>query len=218
MQNYANGHDLARLSISVGIAVGHQYLREGLRAVLGNTPGIDVIGVAADGAAAIRIVSNFRPQILIASTELPGYDSLALLRELRLTSAGTLPIIMFRHSEMPDVRAFVRAGARGLVPDDYPIDDLATAVRTAVSGHLALAPHIVTMLTTEPAPPPSLTRRESQLLQLIADGRSNSEIGMALGIGVKTVDTHRRSLYRKLGAHNTGELLMRALRAGLIAA
>jgi DNA-binding NarL/FixJ family response regulator len=202
--------------VRLAIVESHPYLREGMRSFLASEADFEVVGTVAEADAALAQVQRLHPDVLVIGPNQSSSRGLETLQELRRHGLHSRTILLARRAAMPDVRVLVDAGARGILPDDHAVADLVAAIRTVANGDVALAPEFVTALAVGRAARPGLTRREEELLTLIARGHSNSEIGSALGIGVKTVDTHRRTLYRKLEAHNASELLMNALRLGLI--
>jgi DNA-binding NarL/FixJ family response regulator len=203
--------------VTVAVAASDQYTREGLRSFLARERDIRFVGDAAHGAALAALIATHQPHVAIATGTLPGL--VALDTSTRLAPRTRLVII--DHGAARDPHCPVVAGASVLLPPDHTVPELLHAVRSVAPGDLAPPRPLAPAPRRDHAQyrdgaAVALTGRERDLLRLIADGCSNSEIGAHLGIAIKTVDTHRRTLYRKLGAHNASELLMRALHLRLL--
>jgi DNA-binding NarL/FixJ family response regulator len=199
--------------IRVLIVDDHPAVRRGLRTFLELTEDIDVVGEAADGVGVADLVAEHRPDVVLLDMVLPGLDGLGVLAELRERGLGARVLVVTSFTDRRSALPAVRAGARGYLSKDVEPEALATAVRSVHAGHLLLDPELTATLLAEP---PSLTARESDVLALVADGRSNREIARALALSEKTVKTHVSSILLKLGLADRTQAALYAVRTGLV--
>jgi DNA-binding NarL/FixJ family response regulator len=203
----------------VVLAENHALVRQGLRALL-EREGFLVIGEAADGQEAIRLVSSTRPDIAIFDISMPQLNGLDAARQLQKASQTKI-ILLTRHDEDPYITEALRAGARGYVLKTQAATDLVQAIHQVLRGGVYLSPGISRAVVeaylskSEPAADP-LTARERQVLQMIGEGNSTKDVARVLGISVKTAESHRARLMRKLDIHETASLVRYAIRRGLI--
>lgn len=203
----------------VVLADNHALVRQGLRALL-EREGFLVTGEAADGQEAIHLVSNTRPDIAIFDISMPQLNGLDAARQLQKTSQAKI-ILLTRHDEDPYITEALRAGARGYVLKTQAATDLVQAIHQVLRGGVYLSPGISRAVVeaylskSEPAADP-LTARERQVLQMIGEGNSTKDVARVLGISVKTAESHRARLMRKLDIHETASLVRYAIRRGLI--
>lgn len=215
---------MADKAITVVTADDHFFFREGVRSFLAYQPGICLLGTAADGAEALALVERHRPDVLVTDVNMPVMDAHQLVPEVRRRCPATRIVILTISSEARDVIPLLEAGATGYLLKDDTGTSLADTIRAVAAGRAAITPavaHLVRDASSNPrtasAPAaPRLTGRERDVLGLLAQGLSNAEAAARLGIGIKTVETHRTGLYRKLDAHNASELIVAALRHRLI--
>ena len=207
------------MTIRVVVADDQEIVRTGLSIMLNTQPGIEVVGEAPDGRAAVELARRLRPDVCLFDIRMPELDGIEATRQLAGPSvADPLAVVVITTFDLDEyVYAALRAGARGFLLKDAGTALLAQAVRAAADGDALIAPSITTRLLkafadTAPAaaPPPQpidpLTEREEEVLALVARGRTNAEIAAELFITLSTVKTHVTSLMTKLGARNRVEI------------
>jgi len=208
--------------IRVAIADDHALVRQGLRRILEAELDIQVVGEARDGEEALRLVRTTRPDVLILDISMPGKDGLEATRAIRSREARTRILILTMHNEEHYALRTLRAGAHGFLYKGADSEELLRAVRAVSQGITYLPQEIERAFAEkfvhpeEAHPAERLTDREFQVLRLIARGLTNREIAEELGIRLKTVDSHRRRVLKKLGLRNNAELTRFAIRHGLI--
>lgn len=201
--------------ITVLLADDHPLVRRGFRRMLEDDPGIEVVAEASDGEEAVHLAKTSRPQVVVIDYAMPGLSGVAATRQILRDAPETKVIVLSMHSEETLVRQAIGAGARGYVLKSAIDLDLAAVVKRAAAGEAVLDPR----LTVDPLKGDrgsSLTPRELQVLQLICDGKSNREIAAALELSVNTVAVHRANIMNALGIHKTAELVVYAIRNGLV--
>lgn len=192
----------------------HALVRAGLRARLQAEPGIGAVAEAADGEAALALLDAQDTDLVLADISMPGMTGIELLQSVRERHPA-LPVIvlsMYNHREY--VTAAVRAGARGYVLKDGPLDEIVDAVCTVLAGERYFSGPVADLARTAPDTEVQITGREREVMLLVAHGRSNKEAAARLGISARTVETHRLSLRRKLGVDSPSELLKYAVAHG----
>jgi DNA-binding NarL/FixJ family response regulator len=205
----------------------HRILREGLKALLANQAGIEVVGEASDGAEAVEQVAALRPDVVIMDMVMPRMNGIEATAEIHRRFPASRVLILSMYDEAEYVQQVIRAGAAGYVLKGYAADDLLRAIAEVHAGASFLHPSVAAKLIADyvrqaPAPAsvehdePPLTPREREVLKLIADGNTNQEVAERLRLSRKTVENHRTSIMRKLGVHDVTELVKYALRTGLI--
>ncbi|MGN6564467.1 MAG: response regulator [Thermomicrobiales bacterium] len=204
--------------ISVVIADDHPFLREGVRSFLSTEPGIAVIGMGGNGAEALQLIEEHHPAILVTDVRMPVMDGLQLLAELRRRALPTRAVVLSVGGDPTDIVELFEAGAAGYVLKDRAVSDLVEVIHAVAEGQVAIGADVV------PAPdlpvdnlPHGLTTSEIAVLALLARGLHSDDISARLGISVDAVAVDEASLRRKLGAETAAELLIAALREGLIA-
>lgn len=214
--------------IRVVIADDEALVRSGLAVLLRHEPGFEVVGLAADGLAAITLVREHHPDVVLMDIRMPGIDGLEATRRLaRDASTGSSRVLVlttFDHDE--NVFAALRAGASGFLPKDTEPDRLLDAIRVVASGESLLAPHATRRLIEEfrrgaPAAKPTpaldvLTEREVEVLAAVAAGLSNAEIADRLTISYATAKTHVSRLLTKLDARDRAQLVILAFENGVV--
>lgn len=213
------------MSIRVVVADDQDLVRTGLAMILDAQDGIDVVGQAADGPAAVETVARERPDVLLVDIRMPGYDGIEVTR--RVAGPGVpqpVAVVVITTFDLDEyVLGALRAGARGFLLKDAGPELLVQAVHAAAAGDALIAPGVTRRLLstfadslpvapTQPREP--LTEREEEVLALVARGRTNAEIGTELFIGITTVKTHVAALLTKLGARNRVEIAMWAYQTG----
>jgi DNA-binding NarL/FixJ family response regulator len=210
--------------ISVLIVDDHAVVREGLRTFLELQDGLEVIGEAADGVEAVQQASQLRPDVILMDLVMPGLDGVGAMRALREEVPDSRVIVLTSFLDEEQVLPAIQAGAAGYLLKNVEPSELARAISAAHRGEAIIDPtaaaRLVQALTEGSAPrsaePERLTRREREVLELIAGGRSNKRIALELGIAEKTVKTHVGHLLAKLGVADRTQAALLAVRDGLV--
>ncbi len=202
--------------ISVLLVDDHSLVRRGFRRLLEDASDIDVAGEASDGAEAVRLAEKLRPQVIVMDCALPGMSGLVATRRILELSPQIAVLMLSMHSEDTWVRQSFDAGARGYLLKSAIDLDLATAIRKVAAGETVLDPQISRPSALKGERDYGLTVRELEILQLIVDGKSNKEIAAQLELSVNTVAVHRANIMDALGIHKTAELVVYAIRNGLV--
>jgi DNA-binding NarL/FixJ family response regulator len=210
------------MSLDILLADDHLIFRQGLRVVL-EREGFNVVGEASDGHESVRLAEAFRPQIAVLDLVMPvlnGLDAIGLIREV---SPRTRSVLLTMYSDEHYVVGALKAGVRGYVIKTQAAQDLVQAIRTVHQGMIYLSPGVSTLiveayLAQTPISEGSLTTRERQVLQLVAEGKTSKEIAQVLTVSPKSAESYRTRLMQKLEIHNTAGLVRYAIRHGLIQA
>ncbi len=211
------------MAIRVLLVDDHSVVRQGLRMFLALDPDIEVIGEAANGAEALELAHSLAPDVVLMDLLMPVMDGVTAIGRLRRELPETEVIALTSVLEDDKVVGAVRAGAIGYLLKDTHADDLCRAIKAAAAGQVQLSPQAAARLLREvkapaaEAPREALTERETEVLRLVAEGRSNKEIAQALVIGEKTVKTHVSSILAKLGVPSRTQAALCAVRTGLAA-
>jgi two-component system, NarL family, response regulator NreC len=203
------------------LADDHALVRDGLRAVLAREPDIQVVGEAADGRDALRLVETAKPDVAVLDLSMPLLNGLDVARQLVARDRGPRTILITMHVEDRYVLDALRAGVRGYVLKKQAAADLVRAIREVAGGRVYLSPGVGATVAEAirsggPAPDERLTPREREVLQLVAEGKTTKEIAAILNVSVKTADAHRTRLMQKLDIHDIAGLTRCAIRLGLI--
>ena len=219
------GH-LPREKRRIVIAEDYTILREGLRALLSSHPDLEIVGEAADGQTAIRTVERLKPDLALMDLSMPKMTGLDAIKEIKKRSPDTRVLVLTVHKTEEYILEAFKAGADGYVLKDASHNELGLAVSSVLSGHQYVSPGISDKLIEgylegrERARPKTswdtLTRREREIIKLIAEGHKNKEIADYLCISAKTVEKHRANLMKKLDVHNIQALTTLAMEKGLI--
>ena len=201
--------------ITVLLADDHSLVRRGFRRLLEDDPSILVVGEASGGEDAVELAARLKPRVVVMDCAMPGMSGLAATRQILRELPDTAVLMLSMHSEETLVRQALDAGARGYVLKNALDLDLAAAVKRLAAGETVLDPAVSKpeMLKGERN---GLTPRELEVLQLICAGKSNREIAAALDLSVNTVAVHRANIMNELGVHKTAELVVYAIRHGLV--
>lgn len=185
-------------AIRILVVEDHHVVRQGLVALLNIMPGIEIVGQAADGAEAIRLYSDLRPDITLMDLQLPGISGVEAIRRIRQNDSSARFIVLTTFDGDEDIYRALEAGARAYLLKGMTVDELTAAIKAVHAGKTRIAPNIAEKLA-ERMSGQTLTAREQDVLERIAAGRSNKEIASDLQISEATVKTHINSLLGKLG-------------------
>jgi len=202
------------------LADDHALVRQGLMAFL-ERQRFQVVSEASDGQEAVRLAEDTQPDVAILDISMPILNGVDAARELKKSSPKTRVIILTKHDEDQYVTEALRAGVRGYVLKSQVANDLLHAIQEVCRGSVYLSPSISrtvvgAYLSKADVGADPLSARERQVLQLVGEGKSTKEIATQLGISVKTAESHRTRLMRKLDIHETASLVRYAIRRGLI--
>ena len=201
--------------ISVLLVDDHSLVRRGFRRMLEDESGIRVVGEASDGHKAVEAVGALQPDVVIMDFALPSMNGAVATRRIRELYPNTEVLILSMHAEPGYVRSCLEAGARGYLLKNAMDLELVSAVRKVAAGEQTLDQRLGDLKeTVETAP--KLSTRELEVLQLIVHGKSNKEIAVVLQLSVNTVSVHRANIMQTLDIHNTAELVVYAIRHGLV--
>lgn len=211
-------------NIRILIADDHAIMREGVRALLEIHEDMDVIGEAGDGREAVAKVSELTPDIILLDISMPFMDGLEATRRIRKANPNTSVLILTQHEDKEYVLSAVKAGAAGCISKKAVSSELVSAIRAIYRGGSFLYPPVAKLLIEdylqrtdgETDPYERLTDREREVLQLVAEGRTNQEIADLLVLSMKTVLGHRAKIMEKLDIHSRTDLIKYAIRRGLI--
>jgi DNA-binding NarL/FixJ family response regulator len=207
--------------IRILLADDHSLVRQGFRMILCGQPDMEIAGEAANGREALEAAERTRPDVVVMDVAMPELNGIEATRRLSALSPNTRVLALSMHKDSAYVREILRAGARGYLLKDSFDSDLVAAVRAVARGEGYLSPAVSEAVLSDyrkhvTDPVDLLTPREREVLQLIAEGKTNKEIAVALNLSVYTVDAHRGRIMEKLNLHNTGELVRFAMRKGLV--
>jgi len=202
------------------LADDHPIVREGLRALL-EREGFDVQAEAADGREAVRLARDLSPHVALLDLVMPLLNGLDAAREIRRASPRTKRILLTMYTEDSYVIEAIRAGINGYVLKTQAVADLAQATREVCQGRVYLSPGISrtvieAYIDRTEHPPDPLSRREREVLQLVAEGKTSKEIAHLLGVTTKTAEVHRVRIMKKLGIQGTAALVRYAIRRGVV--
>src|SRR5579872_4697764 len=217
--------DQNMLEIKVLLADDHAVLREGVKMVLEVNPGITVVGEAEDGREALDLVEKLDPDVVVMDIAMPNLNGLEATRQIKRRFPRTQVVILTMHENQQYLVQIVKVGAVGCVLKRAAGTELVTAVKAAARGESYFSPAIANMLLEDYRvrlrnegrdPQELLTEREREILQLVAEGRTNQEIADQLTLSIKTIQTHRAHIMEKLDAHDRTDLVKHAIRMGMI--
>ena len=209
-------------TIRILLADDHPIVRDGLRAILGTQPDFEVVGEAAHGTEVLRQVDVLQPDLLLLDLEMPRMDGVETLRQLRAAHPQVRVLVFTAFDTDERIMGALRAGAQGYLLKGTPREELFAAIRIVHDGGSLLQPivaaHLIRRVVDPPSPAvhESLTPREHEVLELLAQGLQNKEIAAALAITQRTVKFHVSAVFHKLGAGNRTEAVTIAAQRGLV--
>ncbi len=206
------------MTIKIVIADDHAVVRQGLKMFLLDDPDFDVIGEAQNGAEALRLAHELKPDVILMDLLMPVMDGISAIGHVRRECPDTEVIALTSVLEDASVVGAVRAGAIGYLLKDTQADELIRSIKAAANGQVQLSPQAAARLVREvraPESPESLTERETDVLRLLAQGKANKEIARELIIGENTVKTHVSSILLKLGVQSRTQAALYARQIGL---
>jgi DNA-binding NarL/FixJ family response regulator len=202
--------------ISVLLVDDHSLVRRGFRRILEDARDITVVGEASDGAEAVRLAEQLRPQLIVMDCALPNMSGLDATRRILEKFPETHILMLSMHSEDTWVHQALDAGAHGYILKSAVDMELVTAIRRVVAGEIVLDPQVSRTTNLKGEGKSGLTVRELEVLKLIVAGKSNKEIAIDLDLSANTVAVHRANIMDALGIHKTAELVVYAIRSGLV--
>jgi two-component system NarL family response regulator len=212
------------MSIRILLVDDHQMMRDGLRSILDLEGGFDVVGEAGTGYEALELVEKLRPDVVVMDIGMKDLNGMEATRQIKTRSSEAKVIALSTYSDESYVLGMLEAGASGYVLKEAAVEEMRRAIRAVAGGNHYLSPEIagsvVASRVREPSPEGTpaasqLAPRERQILQLLAEGHTSSEIAQKLHIATTTVDSHRRNIMKKLDLHSVAELTKYAIREGL---
>lgn len=203
------------------LADDHSVVRQGFGLILSSQPDFEVVGEAANGREAVERCAELQPDVVVMDVSMPELNGIEATRRLSEVAPRTRVLALSMHKDSVYVREILRAGARGYLLKDSVDSDLISAVRSVAKGDGYLSPAVSDAVLTDyrkhvSDPIDLLTSREREVLQMIAEGKTNKDIANTLNLSVYTVEAHRGRIMEKLNLHSTGELVRFAIRNGLI--
>jgi len=202
--------------ITVLLVDDHALVRKGFRRMLEDDRAISVVGEASDGNEAVRLALELRPKVTVMDCALPGISGIEAARQIRAKNPEAMVLMLSMHSEDTLVRQALEAGARGYILKNAIDLDLVAAVKRAAEGQMVLDPQLAKPEALKGERDSGLTPRELEILQHIVAGKSNKEIAAELNLSSNTVAVHRANIMDALGIHKTAELVVYAIRNGLV--
>jgi DNA-binding NarL/FixJ family response regulator len=206
------------------IADDHGIMREGLRSLFEKLPDVEVVGDAEDGRGAVALAIELRPDLVVMDVGMPGLNGIDACRQIIDQMPTTRVLALSMHSDARFVTRMLEAGASGYLVKSSLFEQLADAVKTVAAGEVYISPqlgdafggdHTIAIAARPRGGKESLTRREREVLQLVAEGKSTKAIAAVLHVSTKTIDTHRAQIKEKLGMRSVAELTKYAIKEGL---
>jgi DNA-binding NarL/FixJ family response regulator len=204
-------------TIRILITDDHPVVREGLAGMLAEQPDFEVVGMAADGEAAVTLHRTLTPDVTLMDLQMPGLDGVGAIKAIQAQHPAAHILVLTTYADADILRA-IEAGATGYLLKDAPREELFRAIRATAAGESVLAPAVAVRLMTRMRAPAeeNLSAREIEVLQLVAKGSSNKEVGKALHISTATVKTHLIHIYSKLGVDDRTAAVTTAIEKGII--
>ena len=207
--------------IKVLLADDHTIVRQGLKLILAAQPDFEVVGEAANGREAAELAEKLRPDIVLMDVQMPELNGIEATRRMVAANSRIRVLVLSMHKEALYVREVLKAGARGYILKDAIDTELLSAMRSVARGDGYISPAVSGALLTDyreqsSNPLDTLSTREREVLQLIAEGKTNKEVATKLNLSVYTVDSHRSKIMEKLNLHSAGELVRFAMKNGLV--
>ncbi len=212
------------MSIRILLADDHKIVRDGLRALLKNQSGMEVIAEAGDGRSTVQMAQELLPNVVIMDIAMPDMNGIEATRRIIAEAPGTKVVALSMHSDRQFVIGMLKAGASGYLLKDCAFEELDNAIHAVIANRTYLSPKLADIIIkdytrlfpkTEFSVFSILTLREREVLQLLAEGKTTKEISSSLNISTKTVETYRKQLMDKLDIHSIAELTKYAIREGL---
>lgn len=212
------------MSVKIILADDHRIMREGLRALLEREEGIEVLAEAENGRTTVELCRELNPDVVVIDIGMPDLNGIDATRQIVRESPTVKVIALSMHSDRKFVKEMLSAGASGYLLKDSAFEELGTALATVINNQTYLSPKIADTVVkdylgkVEPQESnvsPALTRREREVLQLIAEGKSTKDIAAQLYVSIKTIETHRKQIMEKVGVSSVAELTKYAIREGL---
>jgi DNA-binding NarL/FixJ family response regulator len=207
-------------TIKILLADDHTIVRQGLKLILSAHADLQVVGEAANGREAVEMAEKLRPDIVLMDVAMPELNGIEATRKMMEANSRIRILVLSMHKESVYVREILRAGARGYILKDAIDTELLSAVRSVARGDGYISPAVsgalIDNFQKSGNPVDALSPREREVLQLIAEGKTNKEIATKLNLSVYTVDSHRGKIMEKLNLHSTGELVRFAMKNGLV--
>jgi two-component system, NarL family, response regulator NreC len=203
------------------LADDHAVVRQGFKLILGAQSDMEIVGEAGNGREAVELAGQLNPDIVVMDVAMPELNGIEATRRLIAANPHIRVIALSMHKDSVYVREILRAGARGYLLKDSGADDLVKAIRAVAGGESYLSPAVSNAVLDDyrkhvTNPVDLLSSREREVLQMLAEGKTNKEIAVVLNLSVYTVDAHRGRIMEKLNLHSINELVRFALRNGLI--
>jgi DNA-binding NarL/FixJ family response regulator len=210
--------------IRVLLADDHTLVRAGIRSLLENIAGVEVVGEAGEGREVLRLADALRPDLVVLDVGMPGLNGLEVAGHLASLDASIRVLILSMHSSEEYVLRALRTGCAGYLLKGSAVSELEIAVHAAARGDTYLSPAVSKQVVTEYArrmggatdPLEALTTRQREILQLVAEGKTSKDIAERLGLSFKTVEGHRAQVMERLGVHDVAGLVRFAIRVGLV--
>src|SRR5436190_8943787 len=207
--------------IRILLADDHAVVRQGFKLILGAQPDMEIVGEAGNGREAVELAEKLRPDVAVVDVAMPELNGIEATRRIGETAPRTRVLALSMHKDSVYVREILRAGARGYLLKDQIDSDLLAAVRAVARGEGYLSPAVSDAVLNDyrkhvSDPIDLLTSREREVLQMIAEGKTNKEIATILNLSVYTVDAHRGRIMEKLNLHSVNEVVRFAVRNGLV--
>jgi DNA-binding NarL/FixJ family response regulator len=202
--------------IKVLLVDDHALVRRGFRLMLDDDAEIEVAAEASDGEEAVRLAEKIQPRVIVMDCALPKMDGMEATRRIKKQWPEIAVLMLSMHSEDTWVRLALESGANGYILKSAVDLDLADAIKRVAAGNTVLDPKVSLPAVLKGERASGLTNREVEILRLIVGGKSNKEIAVDLGLSVNTVAVHRANIMESLGIHNTAELVVYAIKNGLV--
>jgi DNA-binding NarL/FixJ family response regulator len=212
------------MSVKIILADDHRIMREGLRALLEKEAGIEVIAEADNGRTTVELSRELNPDVVVIDIGMPDLNGIDATRQIVSESPAVKVIALSMHSDRKFVREMLSAGASGYLLKDSAFEELGIALTTVINNQTYLSPKIANTVVKdylgkvepkESKVSPALTKREREVLQLIAEGKTTKDIASHLYVSIKTIETHRKQIMDKVGLNSVAELTKYAIREGL---